>query len=131
MSLEKLTRELGRAIQQDDRYLAVQKAIEANEQDEELNKQMMEIQKIQNAFAAESEKTEPNQDLLQSYDLQFRGIYEKIMANPNMRAYEKAKSDIDELMTYLTGILALSVNGEDPDTCDPGKHICSDECCHH
>ncbi|MBR5203348.1 MAG: YlbF family regulator, partial [Clostridia bacterium] len=37
MSLEKLTRELGKAIQQDERYLAMQKAIEANEKDTALN----------------------------------------------------------------------------------------------
>ena len=47
MSLEKLTRELGKAIQQDERYLAMEKAIENNNQDKELNDQMLQIQLIQ------------------------------------------------------------------------------------
>lgn len=131
MLLEKLTRELGKAIQQDERYLAMEKAIENNNQDKELNEQMAQIQHIQNAYQDESAKENPDNGLLESYDKQFRAVYEKIMSNPNMKAYEKARSDVDELMTYLTGILALCVGGEDPDTCDPREHICNDECCHH
>ncbi len=131
MQLEKLTRELGKAIQQDERYLAMQKAIKANDQDIELNEQMTQIQYIQSAYQDEAAKKNPDNELLESYDKQFRAVYEKIMSNPNMQAYEKARTDIDELMTYLTGILALCVNGENPDTCNPREHICNDECCHH
>jgi hypothetical protein len=54
------------------------------------------------------------------------------MMNPNMQAYEKARQDIDELMNYLTGILAMCVNGDDPETCDPKAHQCGGDCsgCH-
>ena len=47
MDIIKLTRELGAAIQQDERYLAFNKAKEANEKDEALNALMGEIQMIQ------------------------------------------------------------------------------------
>lgn len=128
MSLEKLTRELGKAIQQDERYLAMQKAIEANEKDTTLNELMSKIQLIQVSYQHEASKEEPNEDKMKAYDEEFRGVYTEIMMNPNMQAYEKARKDIDELMNYLTGILAMCVNGDDPDTCDPTAHACNGDC---
>ena len=131
MLLEKLTRELGKAIQQDERYLALQRAIDCNEKDFELNEKMAQVQDIQKAYQNEASKSQPDESVLHSYDEQFRKIYVDIMANANMQAYEKARTDIDNLMTYLTGILAMCVNGEDPDTCQPQEHICGNECCNH
>ena len=132
MSLEKLTRELGKAIQQDERYLAMQKAIEANEKDTALNELMSKIQLIQVSYQHEASKEEPDEGKMKAYDEEFRGVYTEIMMNPNMQAYEKARQDIDELMNYLTGILAMCVNGDDPDTCDPEAHQCGGDCsgCH-
>ena len=132
MSLEKLTRELGKAIQQDERYLAMQKAIEANEKDTALNELMSKIQLIQVSYQHEASKEEPDEGKMKAYDEEFRGVYTEIMMNPNMQAYEKARQDIDELMNYLTGILAMCVNGDDPDTCDPTAHQCGGDCsgCH-
>ena len=132
MSLEKLTRELGKAIQQDERYLAMQKAIEANEKDAALNELMSKIQLIQVSYQHEASKEEPDEGKMKAYDEEFRGVYTEIMMNPNMQAYEKARQDIDELMNYLTGILAMWVNGDDPDTCDPKAHQCGGDCsgCH-
>ena len=128
MSLEKLTRELGKAIQQDERYLAMQKAIEANEKDTALNELMSKIQLIQVSYQHEASKEEPDEGKMKAYDEEFRGVYTEIMMNPNMQAYEKARQDIDELMNYLTGILAMCVNGDDPETCDPKAHQCSGDC---
>ncbi len=128
MSLEKLTRELGKEIQKDERYLAMQNAIKANEADAGLNELMSKIQLIQVSYQHEASKEEPNEDKMKAYDEEFRGVYTQIMMNPNMQAYEKARKDIDELMNYLTGILAMCVNGDDPDTCDPTAHSCGGDC---
>ena len=132
MSLEKLTRELGKAIQQDERYLAMQKAIEANEKDTALNELMSKIQLIQVSYQHEASKEQPDEGKMQAYDEEFRGVYTEIMMNENMRNYEMARKDIDDLMNFLTGILAMCVNGDDPDTCDPTAHSCGGDCsgCH-
>ncbi len=132
MSLEKLTRELGKAIQQDERYSALQKAIEANENDTGLNELMSKIQLIQVSYQHEASKEEPNEDKMKAYDEEFRGVYSEIMTIPNMQHYEKARREIDELMIYHTGIVAMCVNGDDPDTCDPTAHSCGGDCscCH-
>ncbi|MBR5202644.1 MAG: YlbF family regulator [Clostridia bacterium] len=128
MSLEKLTRELGKAIQQDERYLAMQKAIEANEKDTALNELMSKIQLIQVSYQHEASKEQPDEGKMKAYDEEFRGVYTEIMMNENMRNYEMARKDIDDLMNFLTGILAMCVNGDDPDTCDPTAHQCGGDC---
>jgi cell fate (sporulation/competence/biofilm development) regulator YlbF (YheA/YmcA/DUF963 family) len=132
MSLEKLTRELGKAIQQDERYLAMQKAIEANEKDTALNELMSKIQLIQVSYQHEASKENPDEGKMKAYDEEFRGVYSEIMMNENMRNYEMARKELDDLMNYLTGILAMCVNGDDPETCDPTAHQCSGDCsgCH-
>ncbi|MCH5192081.1 MAG: YlbF family regulator [Oscillospiraceae bacterium] len=128
MDLEKLTRELGKAIQQDERYLRFEQARIANEQDTALNELMSRIQLIQMSYQHEASKDEPNEGKMKAYDEEFRGVYTEIMQNKNMQNYEAARKDIDDMMNYLTGILALCVNGEDPDTCDPTAHSCGGEC---
>ena len=128
MDLEKLTRELGKAIQQDERYLRFEQARVANEQDTALNELMSRIQLIQMSYQHEATKDEPNEGKMKAYDEEFRGVYTEIMQNKNMQNYETARKDIDDMMNYLTGILALCVNGEDPDTCDPTAHSCGGEC---
>ena len=132
MSIEKLTRELGKAIQQDERYLAMRKAVEANEQDTALNELMSKIQLIQVSYQHEASKENPDEGKMKAYDEEFRGVYSEIMMNENMRNYEMARKELDDLMNYLTGILAMCVNGDDPETCDPTAHQCSGDCsgCH-
>ena len=128
MTIEKLTRELGKAIQQDERYLAMRKAVEANEQDTELNELMSKIQLIQVSYQHEASKEEPNEEKMKAYDEEVRGVYAQIMQNENMRNYEIARKESDDMMNYLTGILAMCVSGDDPDTCDPTAHSCGGDC---
>ena len=56
MDIIKLTRELGAAIQQDERYLAFTKARLENEADAELNDLMGQIQMIQMNYQMEAAK---------------------------------------------------------------------------
>ncbi len=129
MDLEKLTRELGKAIQQDERYLNFEKARLANEQDTALNELMSKIQLIQMSYQHEASKEDADEGKMKAYDEEFRGVYAEIMQNENMKNYDAARQEIDDMMNYLTGILALCVNGEDPDTCDPKAHSCGGDCC--
>ncbi len=111
-------RELGKAIQADERYLVFKKAQEANENDIELNGLIGKLNLIQLSYQNESGKEEPDTKKLEGYDSEFREIYGQIMLNENMRNYEEAKGNVDNMMNYLIQILTLCVNGEDPETCE-------------
>ncbi|MBQ5994331.1 MAG: YlbF family regulator [Clostridia bacterium] len=128
MELEKLARQLGAAIQQDKTYLDYQEAMKKNEEDSDLNDLMGKIRLLQMNYQAEAQKEDADSAKLDSYQQEFQGIYAQIMANTNMQAFEKARQAVDDMMNYLTGILALCVNGEDPETCDPRAHMHDHDC---
>ncbi len=112
-------RELGKAIQLDERYIAFQAAQKANEEDIELNGLIGKLNLIQLSYQNESAKDEPDQKKLEGMDSEFREIYGQIMLNENMRNYEEAKGNVDEMMNYVIQLLTLCVNGDDPATCEP------------
>lgn len=128
MELEKLARQLGAAIQQDKVYLDFEAARKANDADEELNGLMGKIRLIQLSYQQEAGKEEPDEAKMEGFNKEFQGVYTQIMANKNMQKFEEARQAVDEMMNYLTGILAMCVNGEDPETCDPTAHNCGGEC---
>ena len=68
MDLIKLTRELGAAIQQDERYIAFVDARKANDDDKELNALIGKLNLIQMNYKNESEKEEPDRAKLDSLD---------------------------------------------------------------
>ena len=132
MELEKLARQLGAAIQQDKVYLDFQTAMKNNEEDTALNDLMGKIKLLQMSYQHEASQETPDEKKLKQYNNEFQGLYAQVMTNENMKAYEEARQAVDEMMNYLTGILALCVNGEDPETCDPRAHAhdhsCGGEC---
>lgn len=130
MDIIKMTRDLGAAIQQDERYLNFSKARETNENDKELMDLIGEIQLIQLNFQQEAAKEDADEEKLKAYNENFEKVYAKFMSNEKMQAYEKARAEIDKLMNYVMAILGLCVNGEDPYTCEPEEehHDCGGEC---
>lgn len=129
MDLIQMTRELGAAIQQDERYLALAKANAINEADTQLNNLIGEIQMIQTSYQSEAGKEDADQEKLEAFDKQFSEVYGKVMANPNMQTFQEAREAIDDLMKDITGILALCIRGEDPATCElEPEASCTSDC---
>ena len=129
MDIIKLTRELGKAIQADDRYAKFVAARETNEKDDELNELIGKMQLIHMSYQHEASKEDANEQKLTAYEEEFMSIREKIMNNQNMINYEKARMDIDEMMNYIVAILTECIKGEDPETCEPPQeHSCGGNC---
>lgn len=130
MDVIAIARQLGAALQQDERYLALKKAQETNEADNELNEKIAKLQLLQLSFQQEAQKEEKDSAKLQEMDKEFGQLYSQIMANENMKAYEAAAAEIDGLMKYINGIFSLCLQGEDPETCEPkDEHDCHGDCC--
>lgn len=129
MDIIEITRQLGAAIQQDERYLAFHEARKTNEADTDLNDLINKIQLIHMSYQHEAAKDDASEEKLAAYDKEFTEVYQAVMANENMQKYEAARQAVDEMMNHITGILALCVQGEDPKTCEPQEeHHCSGEC---
>ena len=126
MDIIKLTRELGAANQQEHRNAKFQTAQKPNEEHKHKNK----IQRGRGAGGRGASKEDANEQKLAAYETEFNDLYKKVMENEHMRDYEVARAEIDEMMHYITGILALCIQGEDPATCEPEEehHHCGGDC---
>ena len=71
MDVIELTRQLGAAIQKDERYLAFHEARRVNEADTDLNDLINKIQRIHMSYQHEAAKDEANEEKLQAYDKEF------------------------------------------------------------
>ncbi len=124
----RLTRELGKAIQKNEKYLNYVEARKANDADTELTGLISKINLIQASYQQEASREDASEDKMKAYDEEFRQVYAQIMMNKTMQNFEAVRKELDDMMNYLTGILALCVNGQDPDTCEPAPAGCSGSC---
>ncbi len=124
----KITRELGKAIQKSEKYLNYVEARKANDADEELTSLMSKINLIQASYQQEASREDASEDKMKAYDEEFRQVYAQIMMNKTMQNFEANRKELDDMMNYITGILALCVNGQDPETCEPAPAGCTGSC---
>lgn len=131
MDVVALTRQLGAAVQEDERYKKFVAAKEASEASAEVKDMMAKIDELRVAYQAEAMNLEPDETVLAKFDQDFQQLYAALMVNDTMQAYEQARQELDGMMNYLMQILYLCVNGEDPATCEPQEeHECGGECSH-
>lgn len=124
----KLARELGAALQADARYEKLMQARKVNDEDEALQNLIGEFNMIMLKAQQEAEKEEKDEAKMQEYNEQYVAAYQKIMANENMVAYQAAQSELEAVVNTVNGIIAMSLNGEDPMTCDPDAQNCTHDC---
>ena len=112
MDIIKMARELGKAIQEDDRYLALRLATQSNE-DQALQDMIGEFNLKRVSLNQEVQKADKDQEKLNQLDREIKELYQKIMSYPKMVVYNGAKKEVDSMMNYINRILVMSVNGED------------------
>lgn len=122
-----MTRELGKALQSDERYIGMRIAQQRCDEDEALQAMMEALNEKRAAINAEIQKDERDEDALRNLNQDFRLLYAQIMENPRMLAYNQAKTGFDALIRQVTAIIGLCADGEDPDTCDY-EAVCAGDC---
>lgn len=122
-------RELGVAIQADERYLKYHEAKKNNDNDEALQDLIKEFNLKRVQLNAEMSKSDKSQDKINEYDEAIRSLYGNIMANENMSAFNDAKEAMDSFLSQINMIITMSANGEDPMTCPTeAPSSCSGSC---
>ena len=85
MTVIELTRQLGAAIQQDERYAAYEEARKANEADDALNGLIGKINLVQMNYQNEAAKgEEASAEAMEGFAKEFEQLYREIMLNGNM-----------------------------------------------
>ena len=128
MDIIELTRELGKAIQADHRFVELRLAHQASDEDQALQDAIGEFNLKRMAISNEAAKPDRNDETMQRLNKEFREVYGKIMANEHMQRYDAAKNEFDALFQRVTGILNLCAEGEDPETCDYDAASCNGDC---
>ena len=119
MNKIELARQLGHAIQAEESYKAVTESGNAIDADTELTGLIAEFGTKRDSISETTDKAK-----LEELDKELEELYNKIMSNEKMVAFEQAKHDFGILMDRVLAIVTKSADGEDPDTAEP------DEGCH-
>jgi cell fate (sporulation/competence/biofilm development) regulator YlbF (YheA/YmcA/DUF963 family) len=121
MDIMEMTRELGKALQADDRYIAYTLAKQVNDNDTELQQQITDFDRMRNELNAELCKENKDTDKIKELDEGIKDNYKKIMSNKNMIVYTAAQGALEALVNNINQIITLCANGEDPETCQPSQ----------
>ena len=109
MDVIELTRELGKAIQADERYIRFAKARLANDDDTDLqntignfNIKRMELEKAVGEENKDEEK-------VKTLNEELRKLYGEIMSSKSMVEYNTAKALLDQMMNEVNTIITKSL----------------------
>ncbi|MBE6741262.1 MAG: YlbF family regulator [Ruminococcaceae bacterium] len=129
MSLESVLRELGKEIQKDERFAALKAAAAANDANENLQKQMQELQLISLKYQQEMQKGEEvDHDRITELQGEYQSVYNDIMQTEEMQAYSAAASEMEQMAQYISGMIGLFFDGQDPETCELPPQDCTHDC---
>lgn len=99
MDIIEKARELGKLIQQEESYIALQKAQADADADMELQNLIGDFNMKRMSINNEASKKDKDSDKLALLNSQMREDYSKIMSNKNMIAYNEAKDAFVWLQT--------------------------------
>jgi len=128
MDIIEKARELGKLIQQEESYIALQKAQAEADADMELQNLIGDFYMKRMSINNEASKKDKDSDKLALLNSQMREDYSKIMSNKNMIAYNEAKDAFDMVANRVLAIVQQSAEGADPETADYSTSSCSGSC---
>ena len=128
MDIIEKARELGKLIQQEESYIALQKAQADADADMDLQNLIGDFNMKRMSINNEASKKDKDSDKLALLNSQMREDYSKIMSNKNMIAYNEAKDAFDMVANRVLAIVQQSAEGADPETADYSTSSCSGSC---
>lgn len=128
MDIIEKARELGKLIQQEESYIALQKAQADADADMDLQNLIGDFNMKRMSINSEASKKDKDSDKLALLNSQMREDYSKIMSNKNMIAYNEAKDAFDVIANRVLAIVQQSAEGADPETADYSTSSCSGSC---
>lgn len=126
MDIIELSRELGRKIQQEESYVALQEANKAVEADDALQALIGEFNLNKLNLNEKLTAAERDEEAIKELNTKMRTLYADIMVNPSMIKLNESKNAFDSVMNRVFAIVSNSANGEDPNTTD--YHACTGSC---
>ena len=127
MDVLKATRELGKAMQEDERFIEYAKYKIAIDKDEELQKLVGDFNIARMNIERIGSEENRDEEKFKEANLELRKIDDTIMENDNMKAFNSAKEKVDKMLNDIMAIIQLCSEGADPETCEAPQG-CSGSC---
>lgn len=117
MTVIESVRELGKAIQKDERFVRYAKAKLQSDGDNALQAAIGEFNITRMELDREASNDGENNVRTKELNEKLREIYGKVMSNPSMVEFNTAKVELDQMMGEVNIIINKVLEGEDPETC--------------
>lgn len=114
MDVFSLAIELGKAIQEDERYINFKIASQKNDEDENLQNLINDFNLKKLSINNEISKDKKDEEKIKILNDDLRDCYKKIMDNENMKVYHEKKQEFDSMINKVNKIISGSAFGEDP-----------------
>ena len=107
-------------------YFRTQMAQAGADEDKQLQDLIGQFNLKRMAVSGEAEKEKRDEKKIETLNRELRELYDKIMENEHMVAYNEARTELDKLVNQVAELIAMSAHGQDP--ADYQEHSCSGDC---
>ncbi len=128
MDCIELFKRAAQALQTDARYLALDAARRATDEDPELQNMIGAFNLARMDLNNEIGKTERSDERISELNEKINSLYSEIMTNQKMVDYNEAKTDCEGLINYIDAIINTAINGGDPMTVEEPSTQCTGSC---
>ena len=117
MDMIEMAREIGRTLQQDERYIRATNDSQLVNASEELKKMISDFDDVRAKMEFEMAQAKGQMnDTIMDLDEQMHAHYDRIYSHPLMVNYEASRKELEALVNYMMKIITASANGQNPDT---------------
>lgn len=128
MTVLDAVRNLGEAIQKDERFLRYAKAKLKNDQNIELQDLIGRFNVVRMNLDEVMTAEERDEKKVQELNEELRKVYTEIMSKDSMTEYNASKVELDSMLNDINSVIMQCVDGADPKTVEPEVHSCSGSC---
>ena len=105
-------KEAAAQLQREEAYLALEGTRKKNDEDEALQQLIGDFNLARIDLNSElSKSADKDQDKVNELNVKVNQLYNDIMANESMAAYNEAKAELESVMNYVNAIINTAVNG--------------------
>jgi cell fate (sporulation/competence/biofilm development) regulator YlbF (YheA/YmcA/DUF963 family) len=122
MGIFEIAAELGKALKQDEKLIALEAARKAYEEDKTVQRLVVEYNVQQKAMEKATQNAEIDTHLIELIQNRINELYTQITTSEAYVALEKAQEDVNALMNAVNTTISFHITGEMPSSC---THDCS------
>jgi cell fate (sporulation/competence/biofilm development) regulator YlbF (YheA/YmcA/DUF963 family) len=116
------------AMQTDPRYLELDSARKTNDKDEELQDLIGKFNLARLDLNNETGKSEHDDARLNELNKRVNDLYSQIMSSEGMVRYNAAKTECEQMVSYIDAVINTAMNGGDPMAVRQPEGGCSGSC---